>query len=157
MITWVNINGFSPNLVCASILCSSGLGLLMGKFRQILSELSAPDTPIFSFPDNNLSKHQWIFTKLGTCIDIVEIWFGIANGQIFSVFDWVICPQYDNGGVLSFTFLFLENKAWHFIWMEIVIWNIKPCFFLWGRVVGRGNQENYNCCLLLKSLLHTKY
>ena len=31
----------------------------------------------FSFPDDNLSKHQWIFTKLGMCIDIVEIWFGI--------------------------------------------------------------------------------
>ena len=33
------------------------------------------------FPDN-LSKHQWIFTKLGVCIGIVEIWFGIVNGQI---------------------------------------------------------------------------
>ena len=39
----------------------------------------------FSFPDDNLSKHQWIFTKLGMCIDIVEIWFGIANGQMSSV------------------------------------------------------------------------
>ena len=38
------------------------------------------------FPDGNLSKHQWIFTKLGMCIDIVEIWFGIANGQISSNF-----------------------------------------------------------------------
>ena len=37
----------------------------------------------FSFPDDNLSKHQWIFTKLGMCIDIVQIWFWIANGQIF--------------------------------------------------------------------------
>ena len=37
-----------------------------------------------SFPDDNLSKHQWILTKLGMCIDIVEIWFGIANGQISS-------------------------------------------------------------------------
>ena len=36
----------------------------------------------FSFPDDNLSKHQWIFTRHGMCIDIVEIWFGIANGQI---------------------------------------------------------------------------
>ena len=27
----------------------------------------------FSFPDDNLSKHQWIFPKLGICIDIVEI------------------------------------------------------------------------------------
>ena len=35
-----------------------------------------------SFPDDNLSKHQWIFTKLGMCIDVVEIWFGIANGHM---------------------------------------------------------------------------
>ena len=38
---------------------------------------------VFLFQDN-LSKYQWIFTKLGMCIDIVEIWFGIANGLIFS-------------------------------------------------------------------------
>ena len=38
----------------------------------------------FSFP--NLSKHQWIFTKLGMCTDIVDIWFGIANGRISSNF-----------------------------------------------------------------------
>ena len=38
----------------------------------------------FSFPDDNLNKDQRIFTKLGMCIDIVEIWFGIANGQISS-------------------------------------------------------------------------
>ena len=44
----------------------------------------------FSFPDDNLSKHQWIFTKLGMCIDSVEIWFGIANGQILSNFYGVI-------------------------------------------------------------------
>ena len=30
--------------------------LLMGNFRQIFTELSARDTPIFSFPDDNLSK-----------------------------------------------------------------------------------------------------
>ena len=36
----------------------------------------------FSFPDDNLSKHQWIFNKFGMCIDILEIWFGIAYGQI---------------------------------------------------------------------------
>ena len=48
----------------------------------------------FSFPDDNLSKHQWIFTKLGMCIDIVEIWFGIANGQILSIFYGVICPRH---------------------------------------------------------------
>ena len=42
---------------------------------------------IFSFPDDNLSKSKWIFTKFGVCIDIVEIWFGIANGQISPIFD----------------------------------------------------------------------
>ena len=34
-------------------------GILMGKFHQILTELSAQDRPIFLFPDDNLSKHQW--------------------------------------------------------------------------------------------------
>ena len=37
---------------------------------------------IFSFPDDNFSKCQWIFTKLGMYIDIVEIWFRNADGQI---------------------------------------------------------------------------
>ena len=46
--------------------------------------LSIRQSSIFSFPDDNLSKHQWIFTKLGMCIDIVKIWFGIAYGQILS-------------------------------------------------------------------------
>ena len=54
----------------------------------------------FSFPDDNLSKSQGILTKLATCIDMKEIWFGIANGQISSMFDRVICPRHDNGGVL---------------------------------------------------------
>ena len=57
---------------------------------------------IFSFLDYNVSKCQWIVTKLGVCIDVVEIWFGIASGQILSIFDRVICPQHDNGRVLSF-------------------------------------------------------
>ena len=38
------------------------------------------------FPDDNLSKYQWIFTKLGMCIDVVEIVFGIAFGQILAIF-----------------------------------------------------------------------
>ena len=48
----------------------------MGKFRQFFTELSARDTPIFSFPDDNLSKRQWIFTKVGMCIDIVGLLMG---------------------------------------------------------------------------------
>ena len=83
MITWVNIIRFSPDLVCALILWRSELGLLMGKFHQILTELSAGG--IFLFPDNNLCKSQGIITKLVTCIDIKETWLGIANGQILPV------------------------------------------------------------------------
>ena len=49
----------------------------MGKFRQLLSYLPATLVNIF-FSDDNLNK--WIFTKLGMSMDIVEIWFGIANG-----------------------------------------------------------------------------
>ena len=147
MITWVNINGFSPNLVCALILWRSGLGLLIGKFHWILTELTARDMPIFSFPDDILSKHQWIFTKLGMCLTLwrsglgllmgkfrqilreLSAWdtpiflflednlskcqgiltklgtckdmkemFGIANGQISSMIDRVICPLHDNDG-----------------------------------------------------------
>ena len=66
----------------------------MGKFRQIITELSARDTPIFLFPDDNLSKLQGILIKLAIYIDIKEIWFGIANGQISSEFYGVICPRH---------------------------------------------------------------
>ena len=131
MIAWVNVNGFSPNLVCSLILWRSGFGLLMGKFHQFLTvicswhvhyfhfkmitsknqwiftklwfvhwysgdlvwdrlwanfiyfwQLSASDTSVFWFLDDNLSKCQWIFTSLAMCIGIMEVSFGIANGQI---------------------------------------------------------------------------
>ena len=50
-----NVNGFSPNSGCALILWRSGMGLLMGQFRQFLTALSARDTSVFSFPDYNLT------------------------------------------------------------------------------------------------------
>ena len=46
---------------------------------------------VFSFPDDNLSECQWIFTKLGMCIVSGNlVWDWIANGQISS-FLTVIC------------------------------------------------------------------
>ena len=57
------------------------MGLLIGKVCQVLTELFDLHMSIFLFSDNNWSKCQWIFTKLAVCIDIVEIWFGIAHGQ----------------------------------------------------------------------------
>ena len=59
----------------------------MIKLHQFLTKLSAHDTSVFSFQDNNLSKSQLIFTKLYICIIIVEIWFGIASWYISSIFD----------------------------------------------------------------------
>ena len=68
----------------------------MGKLCQCFTELSAQDTPIFSFPDSNLSKYQLevILTKFAICIDVREICFGIANGQILSNLYGVIYPRH---------------------------------------------------------------
>ena len=49
------------------------MGLLMREFHQFLTELSARDTSIFSFLDNNLSKSQRIFTHLDMCIDCGDL------------------------------------------------------------------------------------
>ena len=54
----------------------------MDIFNQFLTELSARDMSLFSFPAYNLTRYQWIFTKLRMCIDNVEIWFRVANGHI---------------------------------------------------------------------------
>ena len=66
-------------------------GIANEQIRQILMELSARDS---------FHTMTCVITKLGTCIDIKVIWFWIPNGQISSVFDRVIYPRYDNGGVL---------------------------------------------------------
>ena len=108
----MNINGFSPHLECILIMWRSGLGLLKGKFRQSLRELSARDTPKFSFPDDNLYKCQGILTKLGTCIDI-KVWFGIANGQISSMLTELSARDMIMARYYSLTFLFGLNFAFY--------------------------------------------
>ena len=47
MVTWVNVSGFSPNMVWALILWISGLGLLMGKFHQLLTVICPRQVRIF--------------------------------------------------------------------------------------------------------------
>ena len=49
--------------------------------------------PVFSF--------QVYINGLSSNIDI-EGWVGIADRQILSFFDSVICPPHDSGGELSF-------------------------------------------------------
>ena len=67
------------------------MGLLKGK----LGQSNLPSTHLLFFVVVfffffvvvvvNLSKCQWSFAKLYVCIDIVEILFGIANGQVLSI------------------------------------------------------------------------
>ena len=63
-------------------------GIADGQISSVfdLTEFSARNMSLFSCPDDNFSKYQWIFTKLGMCIDIVDICFGIENGRILSIF-----------------------------------------------------------------------
>ena len=67
--------------------------------------------PFFVFVFVNLSKHKWIFTKFGMCIDIVEILFGIANGRISSNFDRVIRGDMP---IFSFPDDNLSKRQWIF-------------------------------------------
>ena len=65
----------------------------MGKFYPFLTELIACDISVFSFQEVNFSKYQCIFSKLGMCIDIVELCFGIATcmGKFCPFLRSVIC------------------------------------------------------------------
>ena len=86
-----------------------------GQISSFLLQLSARHTSVFSFPDDYLSKYQWIFTKRGMCIDIVKIWFGNATGEFASTFDRVICPPQDIKlrGIIIFTlFIFMFERNW---------------------------------------------
>ena len=69
--------------------------------------------PYFHFQIINMSKCQWIFTKLDMCIDIVEIWFGIANLQSSLFLDKVVCLQHDNGWVLLFHIFFSRKCGYN--------------------------------------------
>ena len=102
----------------------------MGIFSQFLTELCARNTSIFSFPDDNLIKIQWIFTKLGFCIDIVKIWLWIANGQISSIFDSYLPgtrPDFHSHDNFS-------KCEWIFIKLAMCIDIVEICF---GNVNGQ--------------------
>ena len=66
----------------------------------------------FWFLGDNLSRPQWIFTKVGMCIDIVEIWFGIVNRQILSNLTELSAHDMIMAGYYILTFLL--NKVSHF-------------------------------------------
>ena len=70
----------------------------MGKLCQFLTELSASDTSIYLFSDNNFSKYQY-----QTCCALIlqRSALGMLMAK-FHQFLTVICLGYDSGRVLSF-------------------------------------------------------
>ena len=61
-----------------------------GRISSIFGSYLPATRPLLFPYDNlsNLSKCQWIFTKLGMCIDIVEIWLGITCTSDAVYTDW---------------------------------------------------------------------
>ena len=100
--------------------------IVNGQILSVLKELSAHHMSIFSFLGDSFCKCQWIFTKLGMCFDIVEIWFWIANRQISSFFF--------SGLSARDTFLFsfqdnnLSKSQWIFTKLDMCIDIVEICF-----------------------------
>ena len=61
----------------------------------------------FSLPDDNLSKHQWIFTKLSMCIDIVEICLGLLMGKFHQIFTELSTCDTTVSGYNRYVYIFI--------------------------------------------------
>ena len=86
-------------------------GIANGQYSLIFTELSAHETSVVSFQENNLNKFQWSFTKLDMCIDIVEIWFGVAYRQISSILVELSARERMMAGYYRFTFYWCLGRA----------------------------------------------
>ena len=82
--------------------------------------------PLVSFLDDNFSKNQWIFTKPGVCIDIVDICFWIANGRISSIFDSYLPAC--NTSVFYFQHNNFRKFQWIFTKFDVCIDIVEICF-----------------------------
>ena len=106
MITLQNVNGFSSNLVCALILWTSALGLLMVEFRLFLTELSAGNTSVFYFQDKNLSLSGFLPNLMCPVI----LWRS-AYRQISESFDsYLPMTRYWRGIIISSFICFQPQK-----------------------------------------------
>ena len=107
---WLNINGFSPNLVCALILWRSGLGLLMGKFFNFWQIYQPVTHPYFCFRTITWLNLNWFSPNL---ICLLIMWgsdWGLLLGT-FSQFLTELSPR-DRimAGYYHFTFLLQNHK-----------------------------------------------
>ena len=71
------------------------------------------------------NKWQWIFTKLGVDIDVVEIWFGIDDGQISSIFNRELPATRPYFPFLDCNF---SNCQWIFTKFGMCIDIVENCF-----------------------------
>ena len=108
MITWVNISGFSPNLVCALILWRSSFGLLMGKFHQILTELSASDTIMWGI----IVLHFYFLAHLKLC----------SGWAIVITF----CPSFVHPSINSLKRQLLQSH-----WNDLSLIRYECCLGMW--------------------------
>ena len=58
----------------------------MGKFRQIFTELSARDTPIFSFSDDNLVNNKEFSSNLLYALTLRRSGLGLLMGKFHQIF-----------------------------------------------------------------------
>ena len=107
-ISWLLQKPTDLDLHCLQRQGISGLS----RTRVNIEHLSVIHPSILSFLNDKLNKCQWIFNKIGMCIDIVKIWIGIANGQILSIFDSCLPASHDSDGVLSVHFFSSRELCW---------------------------------------------
>ena len=79
-------NGFSSNLVCALILWISGLGLLMGKFRQIFMELSPETRPYFRLRTLTWVNNKGFSPNLLYALTLRRSGLGLLMGKFRQIF-----------------------------------------------------------------------
>ena len=123
MITLVVISGFPPNLVCTLILGRSGLGLLMSKFRQFLTELS--DKSIFSFLDDNLVNINGFSPSLVCALILWTSAFGLQKGKFHP---FLIELSAHNTSVFYFQDNNFSKYQWIFTKFDLYIDIAEICF-----------------------------
>ena len=82
MITWVNINGFSPNLVCALILWRSGLGFFVNFWRSYLPETH----PYFRFRTITWVNNKGFSPNLLYALTLRRSGLGLLMGKFRPIF-----------------------------------------------------------------------
>ena len=89
---------------------------------------SVVNLSICSFPDNNFSKYQWIFTKLGMCSDGDEIGLGLLMAKFLqfltelSALHMIVVGYYDS------LLLYPPHNSGRLLWFHVGPLCVHPFF-----------------------------